>query len=100
MIWHYFLIGICIACIIFYQIKIYLRTNEKRRQFDNIFPENSEDEWIVLKNEGVQIVSRKEAELADLIQKCDNDSKHRQIGKANKQNCCRKKQQIELIVLF
>ena len=75
MTWHYFLIGICIACIIFYQIKIYLRTNEKRRQFDNIFPENSEEVWIVLKKEGVQIVSRKQAELNDVIQKCETELK-------------------------
>lgn len=67
MVWHYILIGICIAIIIFYQAKIFKRTCKKRKQFDNIFPDNAEEEWVVLKKEGVQIVSKK---LSDAFASC------------------------------
>ena len=55
---HYFLIGIIIAVIIFFQLKVYFRTSKKRKQFNSIFPDKAEEEWLVLKNEGVQIVSK------------------------------------------
>lgn len=67
MVWHYILVGICITIIIFYQIRVFDRTCKKRKQFDNIFPDNAEEEWVVLKKEGVQIVSK---ELAEALSSC------------------------------
>lgn len=67
MVGHYILIGVCIAIIIFYQAKVFNRTCKKRKQFDNIFPDNAEEEWVVLKKESVQIVSKK---LADALASC------------------------------
>lgn len=64
---HYFLIGIVIAVIIFFQLKVYFRTSKKRRQFNSIFPDKADEEWIVLKNEGVQIVSKQKAVATETI---------------------------------
>lgn len=66
---HYFLIAIFIVAIIVFQIIIYIRTREKRKQFEGVFPEKAEDEWVILKSNGVQIVSKRKqevlAEIAD-----------------------------------
>ena len=59
MYWHYFIIAVCIFVIIIFQIKIYRKTTKKRKQFEGIFPDNAEEEWLVLKKDGVQIVSKK-----------------------------------------
>lgn len=62
MHWHYFIIAVCILAVIIFQIKIYRQTKSKRKQFEGIFPDNAEEEWLVLKKEGVQIVSKKLSE--------------------------------------
>ncbi|MCM1034884.1 MAG: hypothetical protein NC038_00035 [Paludibacter sp.] len=59
MVWHYILIGIVIISIICIQVRIFLRTKNIRKHLENIFPENSEDEWLVQKSDiGVQIISQ------------------------------------------
>ena len=70
---HYIIVAICIALIIFYQIKVYLQTNKKREQFDNIFPSHSENEWAILKDEGIRIVPKLVVELKKQIEKTEND---------------------------
>lgn len=70
---HYWLIGIVIAIIICFQVYVYYLSIRKRRQFDSIFPDNAEDEWIVLKDEGVRIVSKKRSQCEDTIQKGDGE---------------------------
>lgn len=66
---HYFLIAIFIVAIIVFQVRIYIRTREKRKQFEGVFPDNAEEEWVILKSNGVQIVSKRKqealAEIAD-----------------------------------
>ena len=59
MYWHYFVIGSFILAIIISQIRIYRQTKKKRKQFEGIFPNKAEEEWLVLKTEGVQIISQK-----------------------------------------
>ena len=67
---HYFLIAIFIVAIIVFQVRIYIRTREKRKQFEGVFPDNAEEEWVILKSNGVQIVSKRKhealAEIANL----------------------------------
>lgn len=69
MYWHYFIIAVCILTIIIFQIKIYRQTKAKRKQFEGIFPDKSNEEWLVLKKDGVQIVSKKLSEdLAEQVE--------------------------------
>ena len=70
---HYILIIILIAIIIYFQFKVFFRTNRKRQQFNSIFPQKAEDEWIVLKNEGVQIVSKKRRQCSETIQRGEDE---------------------------
>lgn len=68
MWWHLLLIGLVVAIIIFFQIRVYLRTRNKRKQFDAIFPDKVEAEWLVLKRDGVQIVSKIRVDATKNIQ--------------------------------
>ena len=68
MFWHYFLISLVVAIIIGFQIWVYCRTYKKRKQFDSIFPDNAEAEWVVLKRDGVQIVSKLRVDATKIIQ--------------------------------
>lgn len=70
---HYILIIILIAIIIYFQFKVFFHTNRKRQQFNSIFPQKAEDEWIVLKNEGVQIVSKKRRQCYETIQRGEDE---------------------------
>ena len=69
---HYFLIAIFIVAIIVFQIIIYIRTREKRKQFESVFPEKAEDEWVILKSNGVQIVSKRKQEVLAEIADSEN----------------------------
>lgn len=68
MFWHYFLISLVVAIIIGFQIWVYCRTYKKRKQFDSIFPDKAEAEWVVLKRDGVQIVSKLRVDATKIIQ--------------------------------
>lgn len=68
---HYFLIAIIVAIIVF-QVRIYIRTREKRKQFEGVFPDNAEEEWVILKSNGVQIVSKRKQEALAEIANLEN----------------------------
>lgn len=69
---HYFLIAIFIVAIIVFQVRIYIRTGEKRKQFEGVFPDNAEEEWVILKSNGVQIVSKRKQEALAEIANLEN----------------------------
>lgn len=84
---HYYLIAFFILGIILFQLVIYIRTGIKRKQFEEIFPENAEDEWVILKPSGVQIVSKlivaKQDQVVDYQHERDSIRKELNIIECN-----------------
>lgn len=68
MVWHYIIIGLLITIIIIVQIAVYCRTRKKLNDFNSIFPQSAENEWIINKDNGVQIASRELIESKNLLQ--------------------------------
>jgi uncharacterized protein YlxW (UPF0749 family) len=64
---HNIIIVLIIAVIVCCQIKFFLDTNKKIKQFDDVFPCESDNEWVIQKEEGyVQIVSKQWKEIDEI----------------------------------
>lgn len=77
MFLHYLIIVFCLVVVLSFQVIVFLRTKKKSAEFDNVFPENIEKEWVIFKDESkrrkggekrmAQIVSKKLLDAQDML---------------------------------